>query len=112
MEEGRGREGEGKDEREKEKREREKAREKEREREEEKERNGEGDVRGCQSCRNESTKVQTLGAIPSHSVCQSRQGTKRVFEKVHALIKCRCNGGIRNIARQTITCHGTNTKNC
>ena len=39
---------------------------------------------------NESTKVQTLGAIPGH-VPSEHALMKRVFEKVHALIKCRCN---------------------
>ena len=64
---------------------------------------------------NESTKVQTLGAIPGRAVCQSEHTLmKRVFEKAHTLLKCTSNGGIRNIARkktETITCNGTYTKN-
>ena len=57
-----------------------------------------------------STKVQTLNAIPGRAVCQSEHALmKRVFEKAHALIKCTCNTGVRNIPRQktkTITCNG------
>ena len=46
------------------------------------------------------------------AVCRSEHALmKRVFEKAHALIKCMCDGGIRNIARQIITCIGTYAKN-
>ena len=54
-----------------------------------------------------NTKVQTLGAIPGR---QSEHALmKRVFEKVHTLIKCTCNGGIQNIAGQKTECNGTCT---
>ena len=42
-----------------------------------------------------STKVQTLGAIPG---CAVRARANEML--AHALIKCTCNGGIRNIARR------------
>ena len=57
-----------------------------------------------------STKVQTLGGIPG---CAVRACANETI--AHVLIKCTCNGDIRNIARQkteTITCNGTYTKNC
>ena len=55
-----------------------------------------------------STKVQTLSAIPGGAV---RAHANEAIP--HALIKCTCNGSIRNIARQkteTITCNGTYMK--
>ena len=51
-------------------------------------------------------KVQTLGAIPALAV-RARDTCNETI--AHALIKCTCNEGIRNIASQkteTITCNG------